>query len=101
MKSVRFDAMGTSRTYWDFYFGFGASISVYMFAQAALLWFLAALARTQPASVRWFVAVLLASYAVNGYFAWRYFFALPIVMSVAIVICLALALLVSKPRVGT
>jgi hypothetical protein len=100
MKSVSFDALGSSRTYWDFYFGFGVCISVYLFAQAALLWFLAALAKVQAASVRPFLVVLLACYAVNGYVTWRYFFVLPLVLSVAIVICLALALVASRPRVG-
>lgn len=101
MKSVSFDAMGANRSYWEFYFGFGVTISVYMFAQTALLWLLATLAKTQPAATRPFVVVLLASYAANGFVAWKYFFPLPLVLSVAIVICLALALVVSKPRVGT
>jgi hypothetical protein len=101
MKSVSFDAMGTNRSYWEFYYGFGVSISVYMFAQAAFLWLLAALAKTQPASVRPFVVVLLASYAANGFVAWRYFFVLPLVLSVVMVICLALALIASRPRAGT
>ena len=100
MKGVSFDAMGSSRTYWDFYVGFGLSISVYMFAQAAILWLLAALAKTQPASVRPFVVVLLASCAANGYVAWRHLFLLPVVLSVAMAVCLALALVASKPRVG-
>jgi hypothetical protein len=100
MKAVSFDVMGNNRSYWDFYFGFGVSISVYMFAQAALLWLLAALAKTQTASVRPFIVVLLASCVANGFFAWKYFFLLPLVLSVAIVICLALALVASRPRVG-
>jgi hypothetical protein len=100
MKSVSFDAMGTNRSYWEFYFGFGVSISVYMFAQAAFLWLLATLANSQPATARPFVAVLLAAYAANGFVAWRYFFVLPLVLSVAMVICLALALFALKPRIG-
>lgn len=101
MKSVSFDAMGSNRSYWDFYFGFGVNISVYMFAQAAILWLLAGVAKTQTVSVRPFIIVLLAAYAVNGFVAWRHFFVLPIVLSVAMIICLALALVVSRPRVGT
>jgi hypothetical protein len=100
MKSVSFDAMGSHRSYWDFYFGFGASISIYMFAQAAFLWLLARLAKTQPVLVRPFVLVLLASYAVNGFVAWRYFFVLPLGLSVVMVLCLALALFAMRPRVG-
>jgi hypothetical protein len=101
MKSVSFDAMGSSRTYWDFYFGFGVSISIYLIVQAAVLWLLAALARTQATFVRPFVAVLLASYVASVYVTWRYFFALPVVLSIAMVICLVLVLVASKPRVGT
>jgi hypothetical protein len=36
MKTTRFDTMGTVRTYWDFYFGFGAAISVYLALQGQL-----------------------------------------------------------------
>jgi hypothetical protein len=61
---------------------------------------LAALAKVQAASVRPFLVVLLAYYAVNGYVTWRYFFVLPLVLCVAIVICVALALIASRPRVG-
>ena len=100
MKSVSFDVMGSNRSYWEFYFGFGVSISVYMLAQAAMLWLLATLAKTNPASVRPFVGILLASYAVNGFFAWRYFFVLPVILSVVMVICLGFALFASRPRVG-
>jgi len=101
MKSVNFDVMGSNRSYWEFYLGFGLSISVYMFAQAAFLWLLATLAKTQPASVRPLVAVFLASYALNGFFAWRYFFVLPVVLSVVMVVCLVFALLTLGRRIGT
>jgi hypothetical protein len=45
MRSVRFDVMGNSRTYWDFYVGFGAVISGYLAVQAVVLWQLGTLAR--------------------------------------------------------
>jgi hypothetical protein len=47
MQSFRFDAEGVSRTYLDFYLGFGFILSVYLFLQAVLLWQLAALAKTE------------------------------------------------------
>ena len=100
MKSVSFDAMGSSRTFWDFYFGFGVSISIYLIVQAAVLWFLATLAKTQPTSVRPFVVVLLVANAANAYVTWRYFFLVPLVLSIVMIICLALALVASKPRAG-
>jgi hypothetical protein len=101
MKSVSFDAMGNNRTYWDFYFGFGVSISVYLFAQAGVLWFVATLAKTQPTAVRPFIVVLLFAYAANIYITWRYFFVVPLVLSIVMVTCLALALIASKSRVDT
>ena len=101
MKSVGFDAMGSNRSYWEFYFGFGASISIYMFAQAAFLWLLATLAKTQPVAVRPFVVVMLASYAANGFIAWRYFFVLPLVLSAVMVVCLAAALFASRTRAAS
>lgn len=100
MKAVSFDAMGSKRTYWDFYFGFGVTISVYMFAQAALLWLLASLARAGSSPIRPWVGVLLASNAASGFLAWKYFFLLPVVLSVAMVACLTLALFASRPHVG-
>ena len=101
MKSVSFDAMGSNRTYWDFYFGFGVSVSIYLFAQAAVLWFVATLAKIQPTSVRPFVVVLLVTYAANVYVTYRYFFVVPLVLSIVMVTCLALALIASKSRAGT
>src|SRR6185369_3743946 len=41
MKDVHFDTMGVNRSYFDFYMGFGWSISVILLMQAILLWQLA------------------------------------------------------------
>jgi hypothetical protein len=100
MKSVSFDALGSKRTYWDFYFGFGVSISVYLFVQAALTWLLASLARTQSGVVRPFVVVLLVGSAATVYFIWKYFFVIPLVLSCVLLVVLALALMALRPRVG-
>jgi hypothetical protein len=50
MKALRFDAMGSMRTYWDFYFGFGVFLSANLILLAAVMWQLAALAETAPRS---------------------------------------------------
>jgi hypothetical protein len=52
IKSHRFDAMGFSRTYWDFYYGFGLVISGYLLVQAVVLWQLASRAKTDSVGVR-------------------------------------------------
>src|SRR5215468_298420 len=57
MTTVRFDTMGASRTYLDFFMGFGWSISIVMLLQTVLLWQIAALAATNAAAVRPMIAV--------------------------------------------
>src|SRR3954447_20731712 len=44
MKSYRFDVLGSERTYWDLYEGFGLTNSVFLLLEAVVLWFLARLA---------------------------------------------------------
>ncbi len=51
MRTHRFDVMGLSRTYLDFYRGFGYTLTVTLLLQAVLLWQLASLARTEPRRV--------------------------------------------------
>jgi len=91
MKSHSFDAMGSTRTYWDFYFGFGVIISLYLLMQAVVLWQLGSLAKTDALRVRPIVASFFVAFIVNTVLARKYFFVLPVVMSVAISVCLALA----------
>ena len=91
MKSHSFNADGFNRTYWDFYFGFGVIISGYLLVQAVVLWQLGALAKTDALRVRPIAASFFVAFLVNAFLAWKYFFAIPVVMAVAISVCLALA----------
>ena len=43
MRTVHFDVMGTKRTFWDFYFGFGMLLTAFLLFSAVLAWQLAAL----------------------------------------------------------
>lgn len=88
MKSHHFDAMGSSRTYWDFYYGFGLVISGYLLVQAAVLWQLASRAKADPVGVRSIIASFFVSFLVNAILVWKFFFTVPLVMAIAIVICL-------------
>ena len=92
MRSFRFDADGASRTYWDFYVGFGVIITVYLLAQAVMLWQLSALSKTAPSQVRPIVAVILVSVVANAVLAWQFFFAIPVVLGLATAVSLGLAL---------
>jgi len=100
MKSDHFPVIGMSRSYWDFYFGFGLIISVMQLFQAVLLWQLGTLAKTDAARLRPIIAVFCLSLIVNAILSWTYFFPIPVVMAVLIAICLALAF-VSAKRIST
>ena len=91
MKGHSFDADGFKRTYWDFYFGFGISISAFLLVQALVLWQLGSLAKTDALRVRPVVVSFLVGFIINAFLAWKYFFAVPFVMALAISACLALA----------
>ena len=91
MKSHTFDVEGFTRTYWDFYFGFGVIISVYVLVLAVVLWQLGSLAQTDAVRIRPIIASIFVAFVVNAVLAWKYFFAVPVVVTVAISVCLALA----------
>ncbi len=96
MKNHRFEAEGLKGTYWDFYFGFGIIISVFLFVQAAVLWQVASLAKTDAIRVRPIVVSFLVAFIMNAALAWKYFFAVPVVMSGVIALCLAIALVLAS-----
>ena len=96
MTSVRFDTMGANRSYLDFFTGFGWSISVAMVMQSVLLWQMASLARTNPASVRPMIAAIALATAASGVIAWRFIFPVPALFSIALLIPLAAAYFVAR-----
>lgn len=89
MKSLHFEVMGFSRSYWDFYLGFGLTIGVALVLLAVWLWQLAGIAKTEPQRARPYVAVLLAGFAALALLDWVYFFTPPLALTIAIVLCLA------------
>lgn len=96
MTAVRFNTMGASRSYLDFYLGFGWSIAVAMLMQTVLLWQMASVARTNPASVRPMIAVIGLATVASGVIAWRFIFPVPALFSSALVIVLTAAFVVAR-----
>lgn len=97
MKAHQFAVMGASRSYWDFYFGYGLFVSVNFLVQAVLFWQLASLARTNGALIRPIVALFFVCYAALAVVAWKYFFIAPLAVEVLIAVCLALAYASLRP----
>ncbi|UJR84749.1 LIC_13387 family protein [Sandaracinus amylolyticus] len=86
MQTLRFEAEGASRTYWDFYVGFGVIISAMMITLGVVLWQLGALARQDTTRVRPIAATIALSFVINAVLSQLYFFALPTMFAVAIVV---------------
>jgi hypothetical protein len=91
MKSNQFDVMGATRSFWDFFIGFGLTISVSSLVQAVVFWQLADLAKTEPRRIRPIIAAFLFANLGFAVLAWRYFFMPPLVGAVLITIALGLA----------
>jgi hypothetical protein len=91
LKSLRFDVQGFTRTYWDFYTGFGLFVTVFLVFAAVLAWQLGSLPqnvlRAMPV-VPWTLAL---SFVGVTLLSWRYFFVVPIAFSAVITLCLLLA----------
>jgi hypothetical protein len=100
MQTTHFYFMGFSRTYWDFYVGFGLFVSVFLLLAAVLAWQLGRLPPESLALMRgitWAFALCFAAITVLN---WRYFFILPIAFSIVITLCLTTAAWLSAKQVS-
>jgi murein DD-endopeptidase MepM/ murein hydrolase activator NlpD len=91
VRSSHFKIFGFSRTYWDFYVGFGLFVSVFLLLAAILAWQLGSLPTQTLRVMRNTVWTLSLCFAAVTVLSWMYFFIIPIVFSCAITVCLVLA----------
>ncbi|MEP6849703.1 MAG: hypothetical protein ABI999_12675 [Acidobacteriota bacterium] len=98
MRSDHFQVLGVSRSYWDFYYGWGLLASVVFLGSAILLWQIGFLAKTDAPRLRPIIAVFFLGFVANTVIALIYFFAIPLVMSAIITLCLALAFTTAGKR---
>lgn len=96
MQSVPFKVFGVTRTYLDFYRGFGFCLSVFMLLQAVLLWQLAGSVRTNPASARPMIASFLIASIAVGILTAVFIVPIPAAFTAVIVVSLAAAFLKSR-----
>ena len=96
MATVRFETMGANRSYFDFFMGFGWSISVAMLLQTVLLWQMASMARTNALHVRPMIAVFVLATLVSGIIAWRFIFPMPAIFSGVLFLALLAAYMSAK-----
>jgi hypothetical protein len=74
MRSTHFYIMGFSRTYWDFYVGFGLFVSVFLLLAVVLAWQLGGLPPESLALMRGTVWTFALCFAAITVLAWKYFF---------------------------
>jgi hypothetical protein len=94
MTSHRMHVMGFDRSFMDFYVGFGLMLGVYLLAQAALLWMLAALSSSEPVQARRMAAVFFITNVAQTILAGAYLFTLPLVFSAVVSLCLGAAVVI-------
>jgi len=91
MRTVHFHFQGVSRSFLDFYRGFGYSLSVFLTLQAVVLWQLAGVAKTQPQTVRPLVASFAIASVIGAVITWMFIFPIPAMFSALLTACLAIA----------
>lgn len=98
MRSIHFDMNGFDRTYWGFFVGFGLFVTALMVFAAIVAWQLGGLAPGTLAGMRLIAWGFVVCFAAVAYLSWRYFFTIPLVFSIAILLCLTAAAWISgKP----
>ncbi len=91
MHSIHFDAMGFSRTYWDFFVGAGFQVGVLLLFAAVLAWQLGGLPASTLALMRGTAWAFAFCFGLVTVVSWRYLFIIPIVFSFLITVCLTAA----------
>lgn len=91
MKSRQFDVMGSMRSYWDFFFGYGILVSIALLVEGILFWQLSTLAKTDPARLKPILILFTLNFLATTVIAWKYFFIAPAVTEMLIAAFLAAA----------
>jgi hypothetical protein len=96
----RFEVFGVMRSYADFYRGMGLGITIALTMDAAILWLLASLARSDSARLRPILAVFLMGYLALALNSFTFFFSGPVIAELLIVACIAAAILTAESGDG-
>jgi hypothetical protein len=96
MQSYRLPVMGFMRSYGDFYRGFSVTITVLLIVLTVIAWQLGSMSRRSPEAALPISITLLIGCVANAVVAWNYFFAAPMLMSAATVVCAGVAVALLK-----
>ena len=96
MRDVRFETMGVSRSYLDFFVGFGWSLTVAMLLQTVLLWQIASVAPGHAHQVRPMIAAFILATVASAVISVRFIFPVPALFSLALLIPLVWAYIAAQ-----
>lgn len=88
MRSVSMNIMGFTRSFWDFYIGFGLASTVFLLFSAVLAWQLGSLSTDQPKLARTLTWPFLAAQIAMAALCWIYFFYPPAITATLVSLCL-------------
>ena len=91
LKATQFQVQGMTRTYWDFFSGFGFIMTVLLFFSAILAFQLAGLSKETLRRLGLVTWAFALSFVVITLLTWRYFFPAPLVFSSLVALCLLMA----------
>ena len=91
LRSTQFKVDGFSRTYWDFFTGFGFLVTVLLLFAVLVTWQIAGLPKASLSAMPLITWGLAICFVIVTFLSWRYFFLVPTLFSVVITLCLILA----------
>ena len=91
LKATQFQVQGMTRTYWDFFSGFGFFVTVLLFFSAILAFQLAGLSKESLRSLSLVTWAFAVCFVVIALLTWRYFFIAPLIFSSLVALCLLMA----------
>jgi hypothetical protein len=89
MKSRSFNVMGSMRSYWDFFYGYGWIVAITLLVQGILFWQLGTIAKANAPQTRPIVLLFCFNFLATTVVAWKYFFIAPAITELLIAAFLA------------
>ena len=91
LKATQFQVQGMTRSYWDFFSGFGFIMTVLLFFSAILAFQLAGLSKETLRRLSLVTWAFALAFVVITLLTWRYVFIAPLVFASLVALCLLMA----------
>jgi len=92
-----FPVLGVTRSYSDFYLGMGLAVTIFLTMDAALLWVLSHMAKTDGVRLRPLIFLFAFGYLASAFNSYLLFFAFPVITELLIAGFLIAAAVTARP----